>query len=133
VLGECPLRRDCAGSCVSRTREREEKRVTLRVDLLPARRAERLAQDAALAAEHLGVPVGELLQEGGRALDVGEQEGDRAAWKRAQGAEYEGDPPRGGNEPLPPAARRQPCGVGLVLRRRQVEAWRPCRLCRRGR
>src|SRR5262249_56173075 len=96
-VGGCGLGREGAGSGVWGRGEGEEERVALRVDLLPARRAERLAQDAALAAEHLGVPVAELLQEGGRALDVREQEGDGAAWKRAHGAEYECEPPRGGN------------------------------------
>jgi hypothetical protein len=55
LLDERALRGDRSGDGVARAREGEEERVTLRVDLLPAGRAQCLAQDAALAAEDVRV------------------------------------------------------------------------------
>ena len=62
-----------------RGREREEEGVTLRIDLHPALVGAGLADDAAVLGERIGVPLGaEGVQELGRALDVGEEEGDSA-------------------------------------------------------
>ena len=61
-------------------RERDEERVALRVDLDAVVRGERGPKDAPVLCERLGVPVGaERVQQAGRALDVREEEGDRAA------------------------------------------------------
>src|ERR1700682_1763917 len=62
-----------------RGRERDEERVTLRVDLDAAMRGERFAQDAPMLGERLCVVSGaERVQELRRAHDVGEEEGDGA-------------------------------------------------------
>ena len=65
-----------------RGREREEEGVTLRIDLDPALPGAGLADDAAVLGERIGVALGtEGVQELGRALDVGEEESDRAGRK----------------------------------------------------
>ncbi len=62
-----------------RSRERDEERVTLRVDLDTPLGAERLTQEAAMLRQSVGVRVGaELVQQLRRALDVGEEKGDGA-------------------------------------------------------
>src|SRR5215471_19119917 len=79
VVAEGALGVDGGGHRVARPREREEERVALRVDLRPAARAEHLADEATVVAGHAPVAlVAELLQEAGRALDVGEDERDGA-------------------------------------------------------
>ena len=50
--------------------EAVEERVALRVDLLAPARAERLADDAAVIGERIGIPVAEPLEQLGRAGDV---------------------------------------------------------------
>jgi len=63
-----------------RRREGEEERVTLRVDLRAAVSRTRLAHEAAVLGQERGIALGaELLQKAGRALDVAEEERDRAA------------------------------------------------------
>ena len=71
--------------CLRRRRERiggagegDEEGVALRVDLDAAVGGERLAKHPPVFGESVCVGVAELLQELRRALDVGEQEGDRA-------------------------------------------------------
>ena len=62
-----------------RGREGDEEGVSLRVDLDPAVRCERLAQNAAMLGERLRVVLrAQLVQQPRRALDVGEEEGDGA-------------------------------------------------------
>ena len=62
---------------VARARKRVEEGVALRVDLLPVMRPERLAHDAPMGTEHLGVSsVTEALEQRGAALDVAEHERD---------------------------------------------------------
>ena len=65
---------------VARPREGDEEGVALRVDLVPAVRRERLAEEPPVILEHRGVPLGaEVPQQPRRALDVREQEGDGPA------------------------------------------------------
>jgi hypothetical protein len=66
---------------VARAHEREEERVALRVDLDAVVRGERAAHEPPVIRQHLGVAVAQLLEQRGRALDVGEGEGDGAAGK----------------------------------------------------
>ena len=68
-----------------RRAEDVEERVALRVDLRAAVPLERLPQDAPVLAEHGRVAVAELVQELGRALDVGEEEGQPAVGQLAHG------------------------------------------------
>jgi hypothetical protein len=51
---------------------------------LAAASAEGGAEEAALRGQHLGVALAQGLEELGRALDIGENEGDRAAWEVRQ-------------------------------------------------
>jgi hypothetical protein len=67
--GERPMRR----------RERDEERITLRVNLNAAVSPERVPQSPTMLSERLGVQFGaELLQQSRRAFDVREQERDSA-------------------------------------------------------
>jgi hypothetical protein len=79
-------RREARACRVSRAgggRERDEEGVALRVDLDAIRGAERLAQQQSVLGQRVRVSVGpERLEQAGRALDVGEQEGDRARRQR---------------------------------------------------
>ena len=60
-------------------REREEERVTLRIDLDSAAGHARLAYRPAVLSQSVGVGVRpQLVEQSRRALDVGEEEGDRA-------------------------------------------------------
>src|SRR5262249_47322854 len=59
--------------------EREEERIALRVHLDAAVAPARVAHDLAMPGEHIRVVLGaELVQQAGRPLDVGEEEGDGA-------------------------------------------------------
>jgi hypothetical protein len=61
-------------------REGDEERVSLRVHLDPAVRGERGSQQAAMVGQRIGVRSrSEGVQEPRRALDVGEEERDRAS------------------------------------------------------
>ena len=63
--------------CSRRGRKGDEERVPLRVDLHAALRGERLSQHAAMVPERGRVLLGaQLVQQGGRALDVREEERD---------------------------------------------------------
>jgi hypothetical protein len=67
-----------------RRRERDEERVTLRIDLYAPVRGERLTQDASMLGERLRVfRCAEEVQELRGTLDVREQERDRALGKIA--------------------------------------------------
>ena len=75
--GELAL--DGRHQCVSRTREGDEERVALGVDLIASMRFECRAQQPLVLLEHLAVPLSQQLDEARRPLYVGEQEGDRTA------------------------------------------------------
>ena len=79
VLSQGPLCGDRGGDRVPRPLEAVEERIALGVDLLAAPLAERVADQAAVLGKRAGVPFAELLEQLGRALDVGEDEGDGAA------------------------------------------------------
>ena len=76
---EGTLRRDRRGNRVAGAFEAEEECVALRVDLLTPSGSEGVADHAAVLGKRVGVSVAELLEQLGRALDVGEDEGDGAA------------------------------------------------------
>jgi hypothetical protein len=65
------------GTCsVLRPSEHEEERVSLGVHLDAVARGEDPPDDAPMAGEDVGVALAEPLEQLGRALDVGEDEGD---------------------------------------------------------
>jgi len=70
---------DGRGDRVLRAWKRDEEGVALGVDLPPAVLVERRTQDSLVLGERLLVVITQLFQQAGRALDVREQEGDRAA------------------------------------------------------
>ena len=77
-LGECC----CCSESTGRRGEGEEEGISLGVDLDPALCRARLPDDAAVLGERFGVRFGaELVEEPRRALDVGEEECDRASRK----------------------------------------------------
>jgi Glucose / Sorbosone dehydrogenase len=78
---ECVLNAVRGEHRVARAGERDEERVALRVHFDPAVPGEHLAQCAAVLGEHLRVPFAELIQKACRALDVREEQSDRAAGK----------------------------------------------------
>src|SRR5688572_17947861 len=78
LVGEGPLGLYRARDRISRARERDEERVTLRVDLSATMRLEALTQDPLVNGECDLVPAAELLQKLRRAFDIGEQERDSA-------------------------------------------------------
>jgi hypothetical protein len=82
VPGERTLGGDGRRHGVPGALEAEEERVALRVDLLAAPRGERVADHPPVLGEGVRVAVAERLEELGRALDVGEDEGDGAAVQR---------------------------------------------------
>ena len=80
-IGPVGQRLRCASAAAATAsgarREGDEEGVALRVDLDAAVAREGLAQDAAVLGERLCVGLApELVQQPGRALDVGEEEGD---------------------------------------------------------
>ena len=73
--------RACVGGAL-RGRESDEECVALRVDLYAAVGPARIAQRPAVLGERLAVRLrAELPEQPSRALDVGEEEGDRPARK----------------------------------------------------
>ena len=83
---ERALGRDRPGDRVPRARKRVEERVALGVDLGPTLVAEALAEQLPVVADDFAVGVAELLEQPGRALDVGEEKRDGASGKRCHGA-----------------------------------------------
>ena len=81
MCAESALRSDGAGDGVPCAREGVEERVALCVDLGPALGPEVLPEEQPVVADDVAVLVAELLEQARRALDVGEQERDRAAGK----------------------------------------------------
>ena len=82
VLAERPLRLDRGRHGAADGGEREEQPVPGGIDPLAVVCLGRRADDPVVVGEERGVGVAELLQEPGRALDVGEQERDGAARQR---------------------------------------------------
>ena len=76
MLGKSALSDNGSRQSGVRAGERKEERIALRVDLAALAISHRLAQDPAVDFEDLAVPVAELPQKPGRALDVREEEGD---------------------------------------------------------
>ena len=77
---------DRPGDGVPCAREGVEERVALGVDLGSTLVAEALAEQLPVVADDVAVGVPELLEQPGRALDVGEEERDGASRKRRHGA-----------------------------------------------
>ncbi|CAN5650353.1 hypothetical protein BH20ACT14_BH20ACT14_17810 [soil metagenome] len=71
----------CRHDRVRRTREGDEERIALRVDLDPARLLESLAENPPMLAEQLGVAGAVLAKKPRRTCDIGEEECDRAGRK----------------------------------------------------
>ena len=69
---------DCGEKCLSRTRERDEEGVALRVDLVSAVSAEGRAKQPLMIGQHAAVAVAEVLDEPCGPFDVAEEEGDSA-------------------------------------------------------
>ncbi|CAN5296444.1 hypothetical protein BH09ACT13_BH09ACT13_04620 [soil metagenome] len=78
VLGERALRDDRRSESRIRTREREEERVSLRVDLAPAALGRGLADGALVLCPDGAVALAQVLEQPRRPLDVGEEECDGA-------------------------------------------------------
>jgi hypothetical protein len=75
---QLPLRFGCCRQRLGRRREGHEEGVTLSIDLHPVMTGERFPQDAPVLGECVRVgPCPEPLEESRRALDVGEEKGDR--------------------------------------------------------
>jgi hypothetical protein len=70
-----------AGDRIFRTRKDDEERVALRIDLAAVRCREGFAQESVMLEQHRGVRVAQAFQQGRRALDVGEDEGQRSVWE----------------------------------------------------
>ncbi len=66
---------------LDRSRERDEERVSLRVDLDAVMSCEGCSQRRAVLGEEVGITVSVLTEKARRALDIREEEGDRAARK----------------------------------------------------
>jgi hypothetical protein len=74
------VRRECCCGGALGRREGREERVPLRIDLDSAVRRERVPEDASMLGERLRVARrAELVQKARRPVDVGEEQGDRAA------------------------------------------------------
>jgi len=80
-LGERVLGLTRSGDRIAGARERDEERIPLRVHLDPAVPQESLTQQAPVLREHLRIPLAELVQKAGRALDVREKQSDGSARK----------------------------------------------------
>jgi hypothetical protein len=78
VFRERPLGGYRCGKCIPGPRERHQKAVALRVNLLPVPFGERITKQSAVFLQDLRVPaIAEALQERSGPFDVGEEEGDR--------------------------------------------------------
>src|SRR5213078_3196028 len=76
VRGERPLCRNGGRDRVSRTFERDEEGVSLRIDLDPAVLREATPKKATMLGKHVAVLLAQPLDEIGGAVDVGEEKGD---------------------------------------------------------
>jgi hypothetical protein len=121
-----------SGKGGGRAAENVEEGISLRVNLDAAVGTERIAQETVVLGQGLGVALGtELVQEPGRALDVSEEEGDRAGGKitphRRHDAHVDGHVPS--DERSPPCQRRRRaaaedrCDGGPSLRSQLLSLW----------
>jgi hypothetical protein len=76
------LRLACGGDGVGRTRERDEERVALGVDLDPVVSSEGLTDHASVLSNEIGVSRSVIPNKARRPFDVCEEERDRPGWKR---------------------------------------------------
>ena len=76
------LRRDRRAHGIAGAREHDEERVALRAQLVTAMRRDRAADDPAVLVKDVGVAVAKTLEQPRRALDIAEQQRDRAGRKR---------------------------------------------------
>ncbi len=109
VACERALRLGRAGDGVACPPEREEERVTLRVDLSPAVRLEALPQDALVIREDDVVLLAELLEEPRRPFDVGEEKRDGPGRQFSHPSPF---CPQLGNPMLAPGPRHSGHGSG---------------------
>lgn len=72
------LRSHCSCDGILRTPERNEERIALRVDLTPTVRCERIAENPLVLRKRFAITLTPQFQQPSRALDIGEEEGDRA-------------------------------------------------------
>ena len=87
VRGEITLSIDCRCDSVLASLEGDEERVALGVDLPAVVCRERGSQDALMLGEHVAVDAAQLLQQLGRAFDVGEEKRDGSAGQLAHVAD----------------------------------------------
>jgi hypothetical protein len=80
-VGQCGLYRRGGIDRIARLGEGVEESIALRIDLDSAVPPEGLSDDPAMLGQGLRVPIAELAEEAGRALDVGEDKGHGAGWK----------------------------------------------------
>ena len=105
VRREITLRIDCRCDRILASLERNEERVALGVDLATVVCRERSSQDALMLGEHVAVHATQLLQQLGRAFDVGEEKRDGAAGQLAHVADSLPHPPGRGTRAM---TRRRP-------------------------
>src|SRR5207248_1771584 len=82
VRNECRLALHRGEDCFTRTEERDEEGVTLRIDLVAAVRLPRAAKQPLMLRENRVIPVAQCLHQPSRALDVGEKKGDCSGGER---------------------------------------------------
>src|SRR5207248_8805459 len=82
VRNECRLALHRGEDCFTRTEERNEEGVTLRIDLVAAVRLPRAAKQPLMLRENRVIPVAQCLHQPSRALDVGEKKGDCSGGER---------------------------------------------------
>ena len=92
--GQRPLALSRRRHRVAGPREGNEERVTLGADLTPAELGEGGPKQPPMLPQHLQVAVAQPLQQPGRALDVGEQQRDRAARQLGHDAPSPASQPR---------------------------------------
>src|SRR5712692_3848761 len=85
VAGESPLDGHSCREGIGGASKGHEEGVSLRVDLVTVILVECCSQEASTLAEHLGVALAHLLEEGAGSLHVGEEQGHGAPWKVIDG------------------------------------------------
>jgi hypothetical protein len=99
----CPLNGDRARYRFAGPGKRVEERITLRVHFLAVVGGERFAHEPAVRRQGFGIAgVAELLEQAGAALDVTEDERDRASWQLCHGSAEHSRVKEGGDGGAPP-------------------------------